>query len=157
MAVTFSPDSPETDRRIERLGLTALFLAAVAAVLVFFPPEGQIFVPVHAALERLFGHAMFVLPLALALASGLAFARRARPNMTVPWRRLIGLGVITIGLLPAEHLLGQSTGLVGEWFTGRLIEIVGVPLTVALTLAAVLLGSTLTFNLKPSKLPLAAR
>ena len=72
-------------------------------------------------------------------------------------RRLIGLVVITIALLPAERLLGQSTGLVGEWFTGFLLDLLGGPITVSLTLALVILGSALAFNLEPSRIPIAAR
>jgi len=154
MSITFSA---EVDRRIEAFALTAMFLAAIAGVVVFFPPEGRVLVPVHDGLDRLFGRAMFVLPLGLVLVAMLGFLRLARPTFALPRRRLIGLGLITIALLPAEDLLGQSTGLVGEWFTGVLIDIVGGPAAVALTLAFVLLGAALAFNLKPSRLPLAAR
>jgi hypothetical protein len=154
MSVTFSP---ETDRRTEAFALTALFLGAVAAVIVFFPPEGRVLVPLHAGLSRLLGQAAFVVPLGLAIAATIGFVRYARPMFGVPRRRLVGLGVITIALLPAEHLLGQSTGLVGQWFTGFLLGLVGVPVTVALTLCLVMLGSALAFNLEPSRLPIAAR
>jgi hypothetical protein len=154
MSHTFSP---EMDRRTEAWALAAIFVAAVVAVLVFFPAEGRVLMPVRELLDTLFGQTTFILPLGLALVSGLAFARRARPSMELPRRRLAGLGVITVALLPAEHLLGQSTGLVGEWFTGFLIDVLGGPVTVALTLALVTLGSALAFNLKPSRLPLAAR
>ena len=154
MSHTFSP---EMDRRVEAFALTALFAAAIVAVLVFFPAEGRILVPVHTVLDTLFGQTAFVLPLGLAFASVLAFVRRARPSMPLPTRRLAGLAVITIALLPAERLLGQSTGLVGEWFTGMLIDVLGGPVTVLLTLVLVSLGAALAFNLQPSRLPLATR
>jgi hypothetical protein len=152
--VTFSP---EIERRTEAFALTALFLAAVASVVVFFPAEGRILAPVHQGLTALLGQTTFVVPLALAVAAALAFARRARPSLVLPYRRLAGLGAITFALFPAEHLLGQSTGLVGKWFTGVLIGVLGGPFTVTFMLALVLLGAALTFNLKPSRLPFAAR
>jgi hypothetical protein len=154
MSVTFSP---EMDRRIEAFTLTALFLAAVAVVLVFFPPEGQILVPLHTGLRTLLGQATFVLPVGLTLAATIGLTRYLRPTFALPRRPLAGLGVITIALLPAEHLLGQSTGLVGDWFTGFLLDTLGGPLTIALTLCLVILGSALAFNLKVARLPFAAR
>ncbi|HYW89736.1 MAG TPA: hypothetical protein VFB50_18325, partial [Chloroflexota bacterium] len=122
--------SPEMERRTEAFALTALFLAAIASVVVFFPAEGRVLAPVHQGLSLLLGQTTFVVPLALAVAATLAFARRARPSLVLPYRRLAGLGAITFALLPAEHLLGQSTGLVGEWFTGVLIGVAGGPFTV---------------------------
>jgi hypothetical protein len=154
MSVTFSP---ETDRRTEAFTLTALFCAAVAAVVVFFPPEGQVLVPVHDGLSGLLGQITFVVPLGLALASSVGLVRHVRPGFGLPKGRLLGLGVIAMALMPAEHLMGQSTGLVGDWFTSFLTELLGGPLTVALILALVTLGSALAFNLKPSRLPIAAR
>jgi hypothetical protein len=154
MTLTFSP---ETDRRTEAFAVSALFLAAVAAVVVFFPAEGRVLVPLHAGLDGLLGETAFVLPLGLTLAASLFLARHSRPTFKLPARRLIGLVVITIALLPAERLLGQSTGLVGEWFTGFLLDLLGGPITVSLTLALVILGSALAFNLEPSRIPIAAR
>jgi hypothetical protein len=154
MSITFSP---EMDRRTEAFAVTALFLAAVAAVVVFFPPEGRVLVPIHAGLSTLLGQAAFVLPLGLTFAATIGFVRYLRPGLAVPRRRLFGLAVITLALLPAEHLLGQSTGLVGQWFTGFLVELMGGPWTIALTLGVVMLGSALAFNLKLSRLPIAAR
>src|SRR5689334_17476500 len=146
MAVTLSP---EMDRRVEAFALTTLFLAAVAAVIVFFPAEGRVLVPVHEGLDRLLGQSAFVIPLGLALAAMLGLVRKARPMVGLPVRRLVGLGVITIALAPAERLLGGSTGLLGEWFTGVLVDVLGRPVTVALLLVLVTLGASLAFNFKP--------
>jgi hypothetical protein len=145
------------ERRTEAFAMTALFLAAVAGVVVFFPPEGRVLGAVHHGLTVLLGRATFIVPLGLIVAATLALARRAQPSLELPRRRLAGLGTITFALLPAEHLLGQSSGLVGEWFTGILISVLGGPFAVALTLALVMLGSALTFNLKPPRRPFAAR
>jgi hypothetical protein len=154
MTVTLSP---QTDRRVEAFALTTLFLAAVACVIVFFPAEGRVLVPVHDGMNRLLGQTAFVIPLGLTLAATLGLVRKARPAAQLPVRRLVGLGVITIALVPSEQLLGRSTGLLGEWFAGVLLNVLGRPVTVALLLALVTVGVALTFNLKPSRLPLAAR
>jgi len=149
--------SPEADRRAEALALSATLLAALVAVIVFFPAEGVVHAPVHVAIDALLGHAAFVLPLGLALLGGVAFARRARPGVPLPRRRFVGLGLITIGLLPAEDLLGQSTGMVGGWFTGFLLALLGGPVAVALTLGLLMAGSALAFDLKHWRRSVAAR
>jgi hypothetical protein len=140
------------DRRAEALALCATLLTAIMVVLVFFPAEGRVLVPIHEALNAFLGQTTFVLPLGLTLLSALAFARRLRPGLRVPRARLVGLGLITIALLPADHLLGASTGLVGDWLTSTLINAVGEPFAIALTSGLVLLGSGLAFNIKV-KLP----
>ena len=145
------------DRRTEALALSATFITAIVVVLVFFPAEGRVLVPLHAALNALFGQTTFVLPLALTLLSALAFARRLRPGLHIPRMRLLGLGLITLALLPADRLLGQSTGLVGDWFTGTLVNAVGGPGTIGLTCLLVMLGAALAFNLVRLRLPIAAR
>lgn len=149
--------SPEMDRRIEAFGLTTTFLAAIVTVLVFFPAEGRVLVPVHAALTALLGQTTFMLPLILALAGGLALTRRLRPDLRLPRRRLAGVGAIALALLPAEHLLGQPTGLVGAWFTGLLVDALGAPIVVTVTLTLVTLGCILAFNLEASRFRFAAR
>src|ERR1051326_977314 len=121
MSHTFSP---EADRRAEALGATAGLLAALLMIVVFLQPEGHVLIPLHATLDYLFGHTTFLLPVGAVLVASLAMVRRARPHIPLPMRRLVGLGLITIALVPAEDLLGQSTGLVGEWFTGFLLELV---------------------------------
>ena len=135
------------DQRAEAVALIAAFCAAVASVVVFFPAEGRVLVPVHATIEFLLGRMSFVLPLGLGLAAALGFAQRARPEESLPWRRLVGLGLITIALLPGDALMGQSTGLVGGWFTEALVSVLGGPLTVLITVALLVIGSLLTFDL----------
>jgi hypothetical protein len=149
--------SPEADRRAEALATVASLVAAVLAIVAFFPPQGQVLMPLRGVLDGLLGQATFVLPLGLALAGALGFVRRARPNLALPRRRLIGLGLITIALLPADQLLGQSTGLVGEWFTGFLLELLGAPLTIVGITALVAVGAALTFDLRARRRISAAR
>jgi len=146
-----------TDRRAEVLAAAATIVAAVAAVIVFFPAEGLVTVPVHDALDGLLGETTFLLPVAFALVAAIALVRRTRPDLGLPKRRLVGLGALTLGLLPAERLLGQSTGFVGGWLTSFLLEALGPLLTVTVTIAFVILGSVLAFDLKPRRWPLAAR
>ncbi len=143
------------DPRAEAVALTTLLGCALATVVVFFPAEGHVLVPLHAAVEFVLGRAAFVLPLSLALAAGLGFVRRSRPGAALPTRKLVGLGLITIGLLPADSLLGQSTGVVGGWFTEALVSVLGGPLTVVITMALLATGSLLTFPVR--RLRAAAR
>lgn len=154
MSHTFSP---EADRRAEALALGSTLLAAVVAVIVFFPAEGVVLTPLHQAIDALLGRVAFTLPLGLAFVAGVAFARRAHPNAPLPRRRLVGLGLITIAAVPAEQLLGQSTGSVGEWFTDFLLALVGGPVAVALTLGVLMAGSALTFDLNHWRRRFAAR
>jgi len=152
--VTFSP---ERDRRIESLTGGTLLLAAVVAVVVFWPPEGWVMAPVHNAFDTLLGRATFLVPLGLGLAGALGLVRLARPGVTVPRRRLVGLAVIALALVPCERLLGGSTGLIGEWLTTFLLGLVGGPLTVALIVILVGLGVALAFDLRLKRPSLAAR
>ena len=154
MSHTFSP---EADHRAEALAALATLAAAVLAILVFFPAEGLVLFPVHAGLDRLLGNAVFVLPLGCALAGALAFVRREWPSLALPKRRLLGLGLITIGVLPAEELLGRSTGLIGEWFTGFLLELLGAPFTIAFTTAVMIVGVVLAFEIRHWRRRVAAR
>jgi hypothetical protein len=154
--------SPELDRRAEALALTTAFSTAIVSVLVFFPAEGSLLVPIHATLDALLGQMAFALPLGLTLLSVLTFARRFRPEVPIPRGRLVGVGMITLALAPADHLLGQSSGLVGAWMTGTLLGLLGGACTIALTLGLVGLGSALAFDVRPTKLgplrlPIAAR
>jgi hypothetical protein len=149
--------SPVTDRRTEALAATSGIAAAVAAVIVFFPAEGKILAPVHDALDGLLGGATFSLPVGFTLVGAIALVRRTRPDLRLPKRRLAGLGALTLGLFPAERLLGQPTGFVGGSLTNFLLEAFGPPLTVTLTVAVVLLGIALAFDLKPPRWPVAAR
>jgi len=149
--------SPEADRRAEALALSSTLLAALVAVIVFFPAEGVVLTPLHSTMDSLFGSSAFILPLGLALLGGVAFARRARPGLALPRRKFIGLGLITVGALPAQHLLGQSTGMVGEWFTGFLLARLGGPVAVALTLGVLMAGSALAFDFDHWRRRFAAR
>jgi hypothetical protein len=154
VSLTFSP---EGDRRAEALAAMAILAAALLSVILFFPAEGRVLVPLHTIVQALLGQVSFTIPLALALTGALAFARRSRPTLPLPRRRLAGLALITIALLPAERLLGQSTGLVGEWFTGFLLDLLGAPIAILFTIALVSLGVLLAFDVGRWKRPIAAR
>jgi type IV secretory pathway VirB2 component (pilin) len=139
------------------LGGTAALAAAVLMVVVFLPPEGLVLRPIHDVLDGLLGRTTFVVPISLVLVSALAFVRRAWPQTAVPKRRLVGLGLITIALMPADQFLGQSTGLVGEWFTGFLLDLFGPIVAVVLVVALVMTGIALTFELRCWRRPIATR
>jgi 4TM region of DNA translocase FtsK/SpoIIIE len=149
--------SPEHVRRSETVAGVALFLAAVAAVIVFFPSEGLVLGPTHDAVQALLGSASFVVPLGLALVSALSFTRRARPDAVPPKRRLAGLVVLALALLPSERLLGQSTGLVGDWLTEFLFDLIGGPLAAVTVVLLIAAGTVLVFDINFRKLAVAAR
>jgi hypothetical protein len=139
---------PDQDRRVARLAATALIAAAVAAVVVFFPAEGRVLAPVHAAIEELLGRASFLLPLGLLFVGVLLAVHRARPSVALPTRRLLGVALLAVAVLPAERLLGYSTGLLGERFAGFLLETLGPPLTIVVTLILVAVGALLALWVK---------
>jgi hypothetical protein len=147
--------SPETERRLEQWACAALVAAAVAAVVVIFPPEGWLLAPLHQWLEALLGGAAVLLPLGLALTAALCLVRRARPNLALPRKRFVGLALLALAVLIGDRLLGASTGVIGEWLTTFLVEAVGAPLTVALVISVVCAGAVLTFDFR--KLIVAAR
>jgi hypothetical protein len=148
--------SPRPARR-EQLSAASLIGAALAAVVVFFPPEGRIMAPLHRAVEASLGGAAFLVPVGLALVGVLSVTRQRCPEARLPIRRLIGLGLLALALVPAEGLLGQPTGLLGAWLASLLSANVGTPLTVVLLLLLVSAGAVLAFNLRLNRHPLGAR
>lgn len=133
-----------------------MVIAAFAAVVVFFPAEGRVLVPLHTIVDELLGQAAFLLPLGLTLIGVLALVRRMFPGYSLPGSRLAGVAVLAIALLVGEPLLGDSTGLIGDWLTGFLTELLGAPITGALTLVLVAAGIALLFDVKIKRRSLAA-
>ena len=144
--------SEEHEARLEGIGAALLTLAAIVAVIAFFPPEGRLLAPLHEGLEQLLGGATFVVPLALAFAGTLAIVRRARPTLPVPTRRLGGLALLVLALLSGESLLGQTSGLIGDWITTNMRGLVGTPLTVTLIVIVLALGTGLALEVNPRRL-----
>jgi hypothetical protein len=140
-----------------QLAGAALVAAAFAAVIVFLPPEGRVMVPLHTAVDTLLGGASFLLPLALLFVGVVLLVRRRRPDVVLPTRRLVGVGVLAIAVFPSERLLGGSTGLIGDWLEGLLIDLLGGPATVVLLLLLVGVGAALTFGVRFTRHPDAAR
>jgi hypothetical protein len=129
--------------------VVTLLAAAFLAVFVFLPAEGRIAGPLHDALGTLFGRATFVLPVGLALVGATLIVRRRQPQARLPTRRLIGVGALLLGVLPAEHALGHGqdgTGLVGEWLSATLVDLIGGPATVVLLAVLIVVGIFLTFE-----------
>jgi len=123
---------------------------------VYAPPEGRILAPLHDAVAALLGQASFVLPLGLVFVGVLLAIRRVRPSVALPTGRLAGLALLAIAVLPAERLLGYSTGLIGDWLAGFLVDILGPPLTVVVTLVVVAVGATLAMAVRLPRHPHAA-
>jgi hypothetical protein len=130
-----------------------LLVGAFCAVIVFFPPEGRVAGPLHELLGVLLGRATFILPLALTVAGLILILLDQRPALTLPRRRLAGVGLIALAVAASENIIANGradlgTGLVGEWLSASLLDLFGGPLTIVLL--AVLLGTgvLLAFDLK---------
>jgi hypothetical protein len=149
--------TPERDARLEGFAGAAIISAAVAAVVVFFPPEGRIEAPVHDALVALLGQDAFLVPIAFIIVGILCLFRISRPDVAVPWRRIGGVALLTLALFPGQKLLGASTGLVGDALASAFVGLIGTPLTVVLLLVLVGAGSALVFRVKLKVPSLAAR
>ena len=128
--------------------MIAFALAAFLAVMIFLPPEGRLGVPLHDGLALLLGRATFMVPLALLCAGVLFVVRALRPATPLPRRRLSGVGLIALAVLPSEHLLGNdtSTGLIGQWLSTWLVDLLGGPGTLVLLVAALAIGVLLAFD-----------
>jgi hypothetical protein len=119
--------------------------------MIFLPPEGRIGVPLHDGMVLLLGRATFMLPLALVVAGVLFVVRGLRPSTPLPRRRLAGVGLMALAVLPSEHLLGnadQGTGLIGQWLSTWLLDLLGGPGTLVLLVAVLGLGALLAFDVK---------
>lgn len=148
MATSQHHVSTERDPAIEPLAYLVLLTGAIASVVVFAPAEGRILAPVHEAVAALLGQASFVLPLGLVFVGVLLVICRVRPSLALPTRRLTGVALLAIAVLPAERLLGYSTGLLGDWLAGFLVEVFGPAVTVLVTLAVVVVGAALALDVR---------
>ena len=144
--------SSEGDARLEGTAATLLILTAVACVVAFFPPEGRLLAPLHDGLQQLLGGAAFLVPLALAFGAVLAFVRRSRPTVALPGRRFAGLALLVFALLAGQALLGQSSGLIGEWIATNLRGLIGTPLTLMAIVIVLAFGTGLALEVNPRRL-----
>jgi len=141
---------PSTAGR-DALGPIVLLLAAFAAVIVFFPPEGRVAGPLHEFLGVLLGRATFMVPVALAVVGVILVLHAWRPDVALPRRRLIGVALIALAVAAAEQLIANGrdgTGLIGEWLSASLLDLFGGPLTIVLLVVLLGVGVWLAFNLK---------
>ena len=158
--VVFDPPGPPTEARTrtgegsrwplvrDGLAVLGLGLAALCGVVLFLPADGRIARPLHDALGVLLGQAAFLLPVGLFVGGALLLVRSVRPDVALPRRRLLGLGLLTAGVLPAEDVLGpDNAGLVGAWLRGVLLDWLGPPLTALALVGLVLAGVVLTFGI----------
>ena len=142
----------ERDSRLDGIAAVLFILAAVASVVAFFPPEGRLLAPLHDGLGQLLGGATFLVPLVLVFGAVLAVVRRARPTLPLPRQRFAGLALLTFALLAGQSLLGQTSGVVGDWVTTSLRSLIGTPLTVMLIVIVLALGTGLALEVNPRRL-----
>jgi hypothetical protein len=149
--------SPDRYPRVELLGSAALIAAAATTVVVAFPAEGRVLAPLHAGVEALLGKASFLLPVGLVFVGVMLLVHQRRPDLRLPIRRLVGLGLLAIAVLPTERLLGSSTGLVGEWLADFMLGTLGRPLTIVIFLVLVAVGAILALRVELPRLARAPR
>ena len=139
------PQDNALSRASRVVGSLLLVLAALAAIVVFMPPEGRIGVPLHESITILLGPTAFALPMTLAFVGVLMTVQGVRPDTDLPRKRLIGVAFVGVGVIAAEHLLGGAS-LVGRWLTGAVVEAFGAPVMVCLVSAAIVSGTWLAFD-----------
>jgi hypothetical protein len=145
------PFTREPETGTTSVAAASLLLAAFLAVIVFLPGEGRIAAPLHDALNVLLGRAAFMLPLGLAFLGVLLVVRRFRPRVVFPRRRICGVALIALTVLPFEHLLGgeqAGSGAIGQWLSSMLIELFGEAAALLLLLVLLGFGILLAFNVK---------
>ncbi len=151
--------TPASETRSDSLAAASLLLAAFLTVIIFLPGEGRIAAPLHDALNVLLGRAAFMLPLALAFAGVLLVVRRLRPGIPFPRRRIAGVGLIALAVLPSEHLLGgdqAGTGAIGQWLLSTFLDLFGEAATLLSLVVLLGVGIRLAFEVKlPRSKPVA--
>lgn len=150
------PLTYESESRTNGVAAASLLLAAFLAVIIFLPGEGRIAAPLHEGLNVLLGRAAFMLPLALAFVGLLLVVRRARPQLAVPRRRIAGVVLIALAVLPSEHLLGgeqAGSGAIGQWLSSTLIDLFGEAAALLVLLVLLGFGILLAFNVRLPRKP----
>jgi chromate transport protein ChrA len=114
--------------------------------------------PLHEFLGVLLGRATFALPLALAVVGIILILLGHRPDVTLPRRRLAGVGLIALTVVASENLIANGradigAGLVGQWLSASLLDLFGGPLTIVLLAALLGAGVMLAFDLKWPRQP----
>ncbi len=91
-----------------------------------------------------------MLPLGLVFVGVLLVVRALRPSTPLPRRRLVGIGLLALAVFPSERLLGSpaSMGVLGEWLSTWLLDLLGGPATLVVLVAALGVGVLLAFDIK---------
>jgi 4TM region of DNA translocase FtsK/SpoIIIE len=142
---------PIEENRHDWLPLVLFGLAVLFGVVIFLPPEGSVGVPLHELLVALLGRAAFLLPVGLLVAGVLLLTRALRPNVRLPYRRLLGVSLMTVAVLAMEHFFAGSqdgTGRIGEWLSMSLLDLVGGPATGVLLVLVLGVGVVLAFDVR---------
>lgn len=133
------------------LAVLALALAALCGVVLFLPAEGRVARPLHVALGALLGRAAFLLPTGLFVAGTILLVRGVRPAARLPGWRLLGLGLLAMGVIGAEDAIQPGgAGLVGAWLRGVLLDWLGAPASLVALGLLVGVGGLLTFEARPT-------
>ena len=147
------------------LALTCLALATLTWFALLVTPDGRIPVLLHDGVTTLFGQSALLVPLGFTLATLILLAGLVAPGLRVPTRQLVGLVVLALGFLPAEHLLrlgfdaaatadrsADGSGIVGYWIAGTLLRAMGSAGTVLVIIGLLVVGALFTLRFNPTKL-----
>jgi hypothetical protein len=129
------------------LAVVAVAVAGVLAVVLFLPAEGFVAAPLRRALELVLGRTAFMLPLLLVLVASLRLV-----PVALPTTRLVGLGLLLIAVLAAEHaLVPGDAGVVGAWLEHAFVSALGGPAAAVVVIVAIATGAWLTFGVRLGK------
>jgi hypothetical protein len=142
--VNVAQDEGRTPLVVDGLAVVAVALAGLTGIVVFLPAQGFVATPLHDALSAVLGRLTFALPLLLLLGGIIRLA-----GGTLPVGRLVGLGLLLLGVLVAEHLLSSGdAGLAGRWLANVLLDAVGGVGTAAVLVCVLGIGAGLTFGVR---------
>ena len=145
----------------------ALLYAAIAVqswIAVLTTPEGTVPLLMRNGLVVVFGRSALIVPLGFTLGGLLLVCGLIWPRFELPWRRLVGVVLIALACLPAQHLLWlgfdsatraedahEGGGWVGYWTVSMLVREAGSVGTVLVLLVVLLTGAMLTFSVNPAR------
>ena len=131
--------------------LVAFALAAFLAVMIFLPPEGRIGVPLHDGLVLLLGRATFMLPWrwsSQVCCSSFARCDRPRRSPGAGWLVSVCWRWPSCRVNTCSANADDGTGLIGQWLSTWLLDLLGGPGTLVLLVAVLGLGALLAFDVK---------
>jgi S-DNA-T family DNA segregation ATPase FtsK/SpoIIIE len=147
--------SPE--RKIDIIGIVVALLGLLTLLSLLSPTRGSLTGWWVGVIAGLFGWGAYVLPVALLLVGVWLVFRNFEKLPQLSLERLTGMVLIFLNLLIWMHLAGswllkeipkgQGGGVIGGFFTQVMLKNLGAPAAVIVTLAWLVVGLVMTFDL----------